>query len=119
VRHAVYLEVGGLDEVNLPMAFNDLDFGLRLIERGLRNVWTPFAELLHLESASRGSYVVPEQIARADGEFRTMRECRGPQLDSEPYYNSNLSRIDLTHPLPRAARRTPPWRFAETEFAAP
>jgi hypothetical protein len=62
---------------------------------------------------------VLEHIARAQGECRTIREGRGPLLDSDPYDNANLSRSDHTHRLPRAARRTAPWRLAATEQAAP
>src|SRR4030095_4401405 len=54
LRHDVYDEVGGLNEVDLPIAFNDLDLCLRIQESGYRIVWTPYAELYHLESASSG-----------------------------------------------------------------
>ena len=49
VRKSVFDEVGGLDERNLPVAFNDVDFCLRVRAKGYRNVWTPHAELFHLE----------------------------------------------------------------------
>src|SRR5690606_20225784 len=54
VRRDLFDEVGGLDE-RLEVAFNDIDFCLRLREAGYHNLWTPFAELYHHESASRGS----------------------------------------------------------------
>ena len=54
IRRAVFFEVGGLDEINLAVVFNDVDLCLRLGDHGCRVVWTPFAELFHLESASRG-----------------------------------------------------------------
>jgi hypothetical protein len=54
IRCVVFFEVGGLDEVNLPVSFNEVDLCLRVGHRGYRVVWTPFAELFHLESASRG-----------------------------------------------------------------
>ena len=54
VRKDRYLEIGGLNEINLAVAFNDVDFCLRLRARGFRIVWTPHAELYHHESASRG-----------------------------------------------------------------
>jgi hypothetical protein len=54
-RKVLFKETGGFDARNLPVAFNDVDFCLRLRERGYAIVWTPFAELYHLESASRGS----------------------------------------------------------------
>ena len=54
LRRAVYEEVGGFDEINLPVSYNDVDFCLRLRARGYRIVWTPYAELDHLESVTRG-----------------------------------------------------------------
>ena len=53
VRREVYHEVGGLDEDNLPVAFNDIDFCIRLAERGYRNIYTPFARLYHHEFNQR------------------------------------------------------------------
>ncbi|MEI6809477.1 MAG: glycosyltransferase family 2 protein [bacterium] len=53
IRKDLFLEVGGFDEVNLPVNFNDVDLCLRLQEKGYKNVWTPFAELYHHESATR------------------------------------------------------------------
>ncbi len=53
VKREVYLQVGGFDE-NLAVTFNDVDFCLRLREAGYRILWTPYAELIHHESASRG-----------------------------------------------------------------
>ena len=53
IRRDVFLELGGFDEINLPVNFNDVDLCLRLIEKGYRNVWSPFAELYHHESATR------------------------------------------------------------------
>src|SRR5207302_3273705 len=61
---AVYVEVGGLDEKNLAVAFNDVDLCLRIRERGYLIVWTPYAELYHHESATRGSDLAPEQSER-------------------------------------------------------
>ena len=55
VRRDTYEEVGGFDEDNLSVAYNDVDFCLKLREAGYRNLWTPFAELYHYESMSRGS----------------------------------------------------------------
>jgi GT2 family glycosyltransferase len=65
VRREIFLRFGGFDEIHLPVSFNDVDFCLRLREAGWRNVWTPFAELLHLESATRGDDDSPQKKARA------------------------------------------------------
>jgi GT2 family glycosyltransferase len=90
VRRAAYEQVGGLDEVNLPIAFNDVDFCLRLREAGWRIVWTPFAELTHYESVTRGA----DTGARAEGfarEVRYMVERWGDVLRQDPSYNPNLT----------------------------
>lgn len=91
VRKALYEEVGGLDEVRLPVAFNDVDFCLRLRAAGYRNVWTPYAELLHHESATRGDDVAPEKQARFSREVAWMRERWGALIDGDPAYNPNLT----------------------------
>ena len=111
VRRAVFLEVGGFDEAKLPIAFNDVDLCLRIGQRGLRHVWTPFAELLHHESASRGKDHSPENVALSDSENHHMRKAWGVLLDSDPFFNPNFLRIDHTHQLPRPGRRVPSWRL--------
>jgi glycosyltransferase involved in cell wall biosynthesis len=90
VRRAVFEEVGGLDE-QIAVAFNDIDFCLRLRAAGYRNIWTPFAELIHHESASRGLEDNPEKIARFQREVRFMHERWGTVLACDPFYNPNLS----------------------------
>jgi len=91
IKRERYLECGGLDEINLPVAFNDVDFCLRLLEAGYRNVWTPFAELYHHESASRGLEDTPEKQARFMAETNYMRYRWGHILDDDPAYNPNLT----------------------------
>lgn len=91
VRRSLYQEVGGLDEEGLKVAFNDVDFCLRLRERGYRNLWTPFALLYHKESASRGSDQRGEKAKRFEGEVAIMRARWGAALDDDPYWNPNLS----------------------------
>ena len=91
-RHA-WEEVGGLDEA-LQVAFNDIDFCLRLGEAGHRNIWTPFAELYHHESASRGSEDSEEKQQRFAGEVDLMRERWDARLRADPTYNVNLSLLD-------------------------
>ncbi|WP_238345789.1 glycosyltransferase family 2 protein [Luteimonas saliphila] len=94
VRRSVFEEVGGLDE-SLRVAFNDIDFCLRVRAAGYRNLWTPFAELYHHESASRGSEDTEEKRARFVGEVEAMLQRWGPQLLSDPAYNQNLSLSSL------------------------
>lgn len=90
VRRQAWLQAGGLDE-KLQVAFNDIDFCLRLRAMGYRNVWTPFARLYHHESASRGAEDTPEKVARFHREVALMRERWGQVLDHDPAYNPNLS----------------------------
>ena len=72
IRKAVYEEVGGLDEQELAVAFNDIDFCLKVRAAGYRNLWTPFAELYHHESASRGADDTEEKRERFRRETETM-----------------------------------------------
>lgn len=90
LRRDVYEKVGGLDE-GLSVAFNDIDFCLRILDLGLRIVWTPYAELYHHESASRGYEDSPEKLARFHREIRFMQERWGERLLVDPAYNPNLS----------------------------
>lgn len=106
VRKQWWDALGGLDADDLPVAFNDVDFCLRLRARGLRNIFTPYAELIHHESASRGDDLAPEHRARFDHECRTMRQRWGRVLDCDPFYNPNFSRLDgMFRLLGHSARR--------------
>lgn len=91
VRRQAFLEVGGLDEVSLPVAFNDVDLCLKLVERGYRNLWTPYAELYHYESLSRGSDLVGKKAERFKREVAVMQQRWGRVLEHDPYVNPNLS----------------------------
>ena len=95
VRKSVYEQVAGLDEMNLKVAFNDVDFCLKLTEAGYRNVWTPYAEMYHHESATRGADDSPEKQARFSSEEQYMHRRWGHLFSSDPYYNVNLT---LTQP---------------------
>ena len=72
-------EVGGLDE-GLTVAFNDVDFCLRVRAAGYLNLWTPFAELIHHESVSRGRDLTPAKARRFAGEYATMQRRWGAEL---------------------------------------
>ncbi|CAM3313606.1 glycosyltransferase [Pseudomonas floridensis] len=90
IRKSVFEQVGGLDEVNLKIAFNDVDFCLRVQEAGYVNVWTPYAELYHYESATRGFEDSPEKQARFNTEVAYMAR-RWPGIKSDYAYNPNLT----------------------------
>lgn len=85
LRKSVFDEVGGLDEENLRVSFNDVDLCLRIRGRGYSIVYTPYAELYHHESVSRGYKDDPAEILY-------MRERWGHELDEDPYYNTNFSK---------------------------
>jgi GT2 family glycosyltransferase len=91
IRKETYLQAGGLDEKNLAIAFNDIDFCLRVRELGLRNVWTPHALLYHHESASRGYEDTPEKQERFAKEVRFMQKRWGRKLLDDPAYSPNLT----------------------------
>lgn len=83
VRKEAYDAVGGFDE-ELQVAFNDIDFCLRVRDRGYRIVWTPYCELIHYESVSRGFDLNWREV-----EF--MQRRWGQALLTDPYYNPNLT----------------------------
>jgi GT2 family glycosyltransferase len=91
VRAAVFKELGGFDEVNLGVTFNDIDFCLRLTERGYRVIWTPYANLIHHESASRGHQRTAEEQAEFRRAVDYMQSTWGARLMQDPFYNPNLS----------------------------
>lgn len=91
VARSTYLDAGGLNEGELRVAFNDIDFCLRLQARGLRNVWTPHAELVHHESATRGNDRAAAQRKRCEAEAGFIRSQWAALLDWDPSYNPNLT----------------------------
>ncbi len=91
IRKELYEAVGGLNETDLPIAYNDVDFCLRLREAGYRSVMTPFAELIHHESASRGADATPQGHARLREEAAYMQERWGDLLQRDPTFSPNLS----------------------------
>ncbi len=109
VRRELYQAVGGLDERNLTVAFNDVDFCLRLQEKGYRNLWTPFAELYHLESISRGDDLTGDKLIRFQKEKTFMRQRWGRLLDLDPYWNPNLSLNSFGRIIARDSRRPREW----------
>lgn len=91
VKKKLFEEVGGLDE-SFAISLNDVDFCLKLREKGLLNVFTPFAELYHFESVSRGLDDQGEKAARYNDESERFREKWKEVLEKgDPYYNPNFS----------------------------
>jgi GT2 family glycosyltransferase len=111
----VFQEVGGFDEVNLKVAFNDVDLCLKIRSAGYDIVWTPYAELYHLESATRGSDEVPEHLERAQQEQEYMKKRWGAMLQNDPYYSPNLTYDYENYALAFPPRTSKPWQAAVLE----
>ncbi|MCR5249816.1 MAG: glycosyltransferase family 2 protein [Lachnospiraceae bacterium] len=91
VKKSRYEEVGGLDE-GFRVALNDVDFCLKLREKGYLNIWTPFCELFHYESASRGTDLSGPGAERYEQECEVFRKKWKEILaKGDPYYNVNFS----------------------------
>lgn len=119
VRREAFLAVGGFDEKELRVAYNDVDLCLKLRVLGLQNLVTPHAELLHKESATRGDDMSPTHRARWETECATMRARWGDALLSDPYYSPLLS-LDLPIRIMSAApRRLAPWRRPAEQLTMP
>ena len=91
VGKSVFKALGRFDEENLAVSFNDIDFCLRLVQEGLRIVFTPQANLVHYESASRGRQFSEEQKLEFRREAEWMQEKWSDKLADDPFYNPNLS----------------------------
>ena len=109
VRRSVFEAAGGFDAEHLAVAFNDIDLCLKIHALGLQVIWTPGADLIHRESASRGSDLAARHAERFSREAAWMRQSWGQALDADPFYGLNL---DLSGGDWRPAdppRRPRPW----------
>jgi GT2 family glycosyltransferase len=91
MRKQAFDEIGGFDEINLSVNFNDVDLCLRLRQRGLQIIWTPYAELIHHESSTRGRLPTLEKAAQLLQEAAYMQKRWGLELLNDPFYSPNLS----------------------------
>ena len=103
MRRAVFLEAGGLEEAELRVGYNDIDLCLRVREKGYRVVLDPGVTLFHLEAATRGLDVTPDELRRARQERAYVVGRWGALVDRDPYLNPNLcvvnERLALSPPL--------------------
>ncbi len=92
-RKSLWIQIGGMDESNLMVAFNDVDYCVKVRRVGYTIVWTPHSAMLHRESVSRGSDNTPEKLRRFAREEQTVYQRWGDILRNDPYHNPNLSLI--------------------------
>jgi GT2 family glycosyltransferase len=83
MQHQRFNDLGGMDEA-LPLNYNDIDLCMRAYYAGDRNVYTPFARLLHYETASRPKGVQPEELSY----FREKWQSRLPEVEADPYFSA-------------------------------
>ena len=91
IKRSKYLEVDGLDE-NLKVAYNDIDFNIKLLENGYYNVFLPQVELIHYESKSRGLDTTSEKYKRFLKESEYMYKKWEDIIHNDPFYNENYSK---------------------------
>lgn len=111
-RTGLYRELGGLDAEALKVAFNDVDYCLRVRASGLRILWSAEAELFHLESVSRGAETTPDKVRRFNAEIDVMTARWGGALLEDPAYSPNLTLEHENFGLAFPPRRAWPWRSA-------
>jgi O-antigen biosynthesis protein len=104
VKRAIYDQVGGLDGENLAVAYNDVDFCLKVAQAGYRNIWTPHAQLIHHGSATRGNDLAPDKAGRFLAEVSFMQKKWGGYMARDPAFNVNLSLQDPSFALAETPR---------------
>ena len=108
-RRELFEKIGGFDEENLAVAFNDVDFCLRLRELGLKVIYTPYAALYHHESISRGYEHSADKFNRFQKEIDYMKTRWKEVLKADPYYNPNLTIISEDYQLAFPPRVKKAW----------
>jgi GT2 family glycosyltransferase len=98
VERAKFVTVGGFDAVHLPVELNDIDLCLRLEELGFATLWTPFARVVHLESASRRKATFRRLDTHA-AERAYFRQRWADRLRDDPYFHPGLSLVSLSAAL--------------------
>ena len=110
IEKSVWDDLGGLDEQNLTVAYNDVDLCLKAREKGFRIIFTPFAKLMHHESVSRGSDDDPSINERLNQEINVMMRRWDDLLEYDPAYSPNLSRESNNFDLSEKPRVIPMWK---------
>jgi O-antigen biosynthesis protein len=110
VRKDVFEQIGGFDVVHLAVGYNDVDLCMKIREAGYDIVFTPFAELYHLESVSRGANLTPAQIERDARERAYMLSRWGEAIVQDPFYSPNLTVAGENYGLAFPPRASRPWK---------
>lgn len=106
---AIFEQLGGLNETALKVAFNDVDYCLRVRAAGYRVVFTPYAQLYHHESVSRGVDDSPEKQKRASVEVNYMQQTWQEVIQNDPFYHPNLNYARPDFKLSAAPRAVKLW----------
>ena len=107
VRKEVYEKAGGFDE-RLMVDFNDIDFCLKVRSLGYRNIFTPWAKLLHFEALSRGNHDTPQKCCQLEEERLLFLDKWASTVLNDPYYNPNLSLLSGLFSFSNPPRQSEP-----------
>lgn len=110
VPKLVFDQVGGYDEINLTVGYNDVDLCLKIRSAGYNIVFTPFAELYHLESVSRGENLTAGQIERDANERAYMLSRWSSVIARDPFYSPNLTIASEDYSLAFPPRTSKSWK---------
>jgi hypothetical protein len=106
---SLWAELGGMDEA-FAVAYNDVDYCLRVRQAGQQIMWTPHAALIHHESVSRGYDEHPKEGDRLAREAGLLQQRWASGFADDPAYSPNLTWEDTNFSLSDQPRVTPPWR---------
>lgn len=112
MKRSVFEEVGGFDP-KIAIAFGDIDLCMRIVSKGYRILWTPYAEFYHMESATRGPNDTLVQGNRSRSEFEYMQAKWGRRLMWDPFYSPNLTLDYEQFAIAFPPRTVKPWKQDE------
>ena len=110
MKRDIFDSIGGFNEVDFAVAFNDVDLCLRIRQAGHLIVYDPYAQLYHHESASRGYENTPEKFLRFESEIENMKSRWKDVLRYDPYYNPNLTLLSEDFAFAFPPRKEKPWK---------
>lgn len=105
----LFLSLGGLNQTKLKIAFNDVDYCLRVREKGFRVIYTPYAKLVHYESESRGADLTAQKRRVSFREAQYMRKRWSHIMMNDPFYNPNLNYYRCDFSLDPSPMIKKPW----------